>query len=171
MKCKHKRGRARLRRLWLHLHLWIGLSVGTLMVVIGLSGSMLVWRDGLEKLNNPARYAVTAGRGLLPPSTYVGNAAASLGHSIQPETIRYPEGSRSPVTVSAREGTSACPTPDAPRATLDGEDDGSHLADWPASDDGDARWLRHCAVAAVARRASDVPEARPGQRKLTGAHK
>ena len=51
----NKDGAARLRRLWLNVHLWSGLSVGVLLVALGLSGSLLVWRDSLDRLGNPAR--------------------------------------------------------------------------------------------------------------------
>ena len=98
----NKDGAARLRRLWLNVHLWSGLSVGVLLVALGLSGSLLVWRDSLDRLGNPARYAVTAGNPALPASAYLANAAAALGGGFAPQTLRYPEGDGSPVVVQAR---------------------------------------------------------------------
>jgi len=103
----NRNGAARLRRLWLSLHLWTGLSVGVLLVALGLSGSLLVWRDSLDRLGNPARYAVTAGNPALPPSVYLANAAAALGNGFAPQTIRYPEGDGSPVVVQARNAGNA----------------------------------------------------------------
>lgn len=44
---------ARLRRVWLKLHRWIGLSVGLLFVVIGLTGSVLVFDHAIDEWLNP----------------------------------------------------------------------------------------------------------------------
>ena len=52
---------ARLRRLWLNVHFWIGLGLALLLLPISLSGALLVWHDHLDALINPARYAVTQG--------------------------------------------------------------------------------------------------------------
>ena len=60
---------ARLRRLWLNIHLWIGLGLAVLLVPISLSGALLVWHDHLDALINPARYAVTDGQALPPIGT------------------------------------------------------------------------------------------------------
>src|SRR5260370_27280384 len=42
------------RSLLLQLHLWLGLSVGALLVLIGLSGSAMIFRFELERLCFPA---------------------------------------------------------------------------------------------------------------------
>lgn len=48
------------RRVWLRLHLYLGLSVGALLVVVGLTGSALVFMNELDAWLNPDLLAVTA---------------------------------------------------------------------------------------------------------------
>lgn len=48
------------RRVWLRLHLYLGLSVGALLVVVGLSGSALVFMNELDAWLNPDLLTVTA---------------------------------------------------------------------------------------------------------------
>ena len=43
----------RLRKLWLQVHRWIGLTVGLLFVLIGLTGSLLVFEHPLDAWLNP----------------------------------------------------------------------------------------------------------------------
>lgn len=44
---------ARLRRIWLTIHRWLGLTVGLLFVLLGLSGSVLVFHRGIDEWLNP----------------------------------------------------------------------------------------------------------------------
>lgn len=44
------------RKYWLKVHLWLGLSVGLILAVIGLSGSALVFWQELDRALNPALY-------------------------------------------------------------------------------------------------------------------
>ena len=94
---------ARLRRIWLNVHLWIGVGLAVLLVPIGLSGSFLVWHDAIDPWLYPARYAVSAGDRTLPASEYVASASKALGANLAPVVVRFPEGKSSPVTVQARE--------------------------------------------------------------------
>ena len=93
---------ARLRRLWLNIHLWIGLGLAVLLVPVSLSGALLVWHDHLDALVNPDRYAVTAGPAQAP-SAMLASAAAALGPGFEPIVVRMPEGAGWPATVMARE--------------------------------------------------------------------
>ncbi len=93
----------RLRRVFVQIHLWLGLGLAVLLVPIGLSGAALVWHDQLDALIHPARYAATAGPSL-PLSRLVARASASLERGFQPVALRMPEGEGWPATVSAREG-------------------------------------------------------------------
>lgn len=45
---------ARWRQRWLALHLWLGLSLGALLVVLGLTGSLLVFYTQIDGWLNPA---------------------------------------------------------------------------------------------------------------------
>ena len=59
---------ARLRRIWLNIHLWLGLGLALLLVPVGLSGSLLVWQDHVDALINPSRYTVSPGPAASPSS-------------------------------------------------------------------------------------------------------
>jgi uncharacterized iron-regulated membrane protein len=45
----------RLRRVWVQIHLWLGIGLAILLVPISLSGAALVWHDHLDALINPSR--------------------------------------------------------------------------------------------------------------------
>lgn len=49
------------RRLWALAHLWLGLVAGTAFVLIGLSGSLLAFREEIDAWLNPALYRSTGG--------------------------------------------------------------------------------------------------------------
>lgn len=51
----------RLRKLWLQLHRWIGLTVGLLFVLIGITGSLLVFEHPLDAWLNPEVLRVEEG--------------------------------------------------------------------------------------------------------------
>ncbi|MBX9847567.1 MAG: PepSY domain-containing protein [Xanthobacteraceae bacterium] len=93
----------RLRRVWLQIHLWLGIGLAVLLVPVSLSGAALVWHDHLDALTSPGRYAATAGEPL-PPSQLVQRAAAVLEPGFQPVAVRMPESAGWPATVTAREG-------------------------------------------------------------------
>ena len=41
------------RRLWLSIHLYLGLSIGALLVLLGLTGSILVFYLDIDQIINP----------------------------------------------------------------------------------------------------------------------
>lgn len=94
----------RLRRLWLKLHLWLGIGLGALLVPIGLSGSFLVWHDHFDRLISPRRYAVTSGISgeMLAASALLASATTALGRGFEPIAVRWPEEAGWPATVVAR---------------------------------------------------------------------
>src|SRR3954464_8830095 len=87
----------RLRRLWLNVHLCIGLGIAVLLVPVSLSGAVLVWHDQLEAVLNPDRYAVTQGTAQ-PPAALLKSAQAALGDGFEPVAVRMPEDAGSPAT-------------------------------------------------------------------------
>jgi uncharacterized iron-regulated membrane protein len=93
----------RLRRVFVQIHLWLGIGLAILLVPISLSGAALVWHDQFDALIHPARYAATTGQSL-PPSQLVARASAALERGFQPIALRMPESDGWPATVSAREG-------------------------------------------------------------------
>jgi uncharacterized iron-regulated membrane protein len=95
---------AALRRLWLTVHLWIGLGLALLLIPISMSGALLVLRDPIEALINPQRYAVSGADLPLPPSAYLAMAAKAVAGDpadLRPSMLRYPEQGR-PVQVTTR---------------------------------------------------------------------
>ena len=91
----------RLRGLWFQVHKWIGLTLALLIVPISLSGAALVWHDGLDRLVNPDRYAVSSGATTQPASAYVAAAQSALGSAPRIASLRYPEHGAGPVVVTA----------------------------------------------------------------------
>jgi uncharacterized iron-regulated membrane protein len=92
----------RLRRLWLNIHLCIGIGVAVLLVPISLSGALLVWHDQIDALIHPDRYAVTQGTAQ-PPSALLASAGVALGSGFVPVAVRMPDSAGWPATVTARE--------------------------------------------------------------------
>lgn len=92
---------ARLRQLWLDIHLWIG--VGLLVAILPLSatGAALVWREGLDRLINPQRYAVS-GAATRPLTDYVSAGAKALDGKAVVTGLRLPAREGEPVIVTAR---------------------------------------------------------------------
>jgi len=88
------------RRLWLQVHLWLGLTLGAIGIVVGLSGSFLVYDHEIDVWLNPQRYAVSGSE----PSHSLAEYAASVRQAVPGARIvgiRMPEDG-GPVIVTAR---------------------------------------------------------------------
>lgn len=94
--------RLTMRSLWFNIHLWIGVGLGLIMILLGLTGAILVWHDPLIAAMNPNRYAVSAEPAKLPPSAYANAAASAFGPDLNVMTVRLPETPGEPVVVMAR---------------------------------------------------------------------
>lgn len=91
------------RGVWRNIHLWIGLGLFVVLAPLGLTGSLLVWDDGLDKLAHPARYAVTASGGAHEtpaPGVYLAAAARAFGARAVPAQLRMPKQPGLPATVT-----------------------------------------------------------------------
>ena len=64
---------ATVRSAMFQIHMWVGLILGVLLVLVSLSGSILVYDDKLAEMLNPAPKANTAGMRL--PLTFIADAA------------------------------------------------------------------------------------------------
>ena len=100
--------KVRWRRAWFQVHKWIGLVLAALIVPLSLSGAALVWREPLDRLLHPARYAVT-GSAVRPPDDYVRAAAPQLQPGERVAQLSTPiEGPAvlfaAPASASARPG-------------------------------------------------------------------
>jgi uncharacterized iron-regulated membrane protein len=99
------RPRASKRSLLLGLHLWLGLSLGALLVLIGLSGSALIFRYELERLIVPS---LTHTSSQVSTAYLIGNLDACMGaaQAINPhKTVRsvrlpvHPDGTLEWLTI------------------------------------------------------------------------
>lgn len=88
------------RRLWFQVHKWIGLILAVLIIPLCLTGSALVWHDGLDRLLNAQRYATT-GSATLPVAAYAEAARGVIRPGDRLATLRLPEHPGDPVVVAA----------------------------------------------------------------------
>lgn len=96
---------AKLRRLWLNVHLWLGVGLALLLIPISVSGGLLVFHDELDAILNPKRYAVTGAEVAQPASTYLARAAEAVAGepgNFVTTGLRYPDEPGAPVRVMAR---------------------------------------------------------------------
>jgi uncharacterized iron-regulated membrane protein len=100
-----KPNRGSLRGLWLQIHLWLGLTLGVVGALIGLSGSILVYDHAIDAWLNPQRYAISGAQIALPFSEYAEHAAQALDGRVRPTAIRLPDSEDGPVIVFARAGS------------------------------------------------------------------
>ncbi len=93
-----------LRAVLLQVHLWTGLVLGLVFVALGLTGSILVYRDGIENLLAPAPHASAAGT---PQSLDALIAAAREGSGAPKRAsaaITLPEDAGEPAIVRFQSG-------------------------------------------------------------------
>ena len=91
-----------MRNAWLQVHLWLGLTLGAIGVVIGLTGSALVFDHPLDAWLNPSRYAVSGPRAALSFAEYSASAAKALEDRARLVNLRLPEEEGLPVVALAR---------------------------------------------------------------------
>jgi uncharacterized iron-regulated membrane protein len=77
------RPRKRPKELWIKLHLYLGLGLGSLFALLSLAGSLTVYADELDRWVNPALFA----------SEGTGSASLAPGALIAAATQRAPNGS------------------------------------------------------------------------------
>ncbi len=99
----------RLRAFWVQVHLWLGLTLGTVGVLIGLSGSILVYDHEIDAQLNPQRYAISGPQIALPYAEYAQRAEAALEGRARATGIRLPDQAPGPVMVFARAKADAGP--------------------------------------------------------------
>ena len=94
-----------LRGVWVQVHLWLGLTLGVVGALIGLSGSVLVYDHEIDAVINPQRHAITGANIALPFADYAKRATQALGGDARPAGMRLPDTEDGPVTVFARSGS------------------------------------------------------------------
>jgi uncharacterized iron-regulated membrane protein len=94
--------RLELRRVWVQIHLWLGLTLGILGALIGVTGSLLIYDHAIDGWLNPQRYqtsGVEVGQGY---GDYARKAAAVVGEGARPLNVRLPDAPGMPVVVFVR---------------------------------------------------------------------
>lgn len=93
---------ARLRRLWLDLHLWIGVGLLVLLIPVSVTGSALVWHDALDRMLYAERYAVSGPEARLPVAAYAAAAEGAFAGRATLTQIRLPQNAGDPVVAVGR---------------------------------------------------------------------
>lgn len=79
-----------LRRFWIQVHLVIGLTAGAVFVVMGLSGSVLVFYQGLDRWLNPQQLTASSGEKWKPLDELVASAQAAEPTRKGPAALEWP---------------------------------------------------------------------------------
>jgi len=93
---------ARLRRLWLTLHLWLGVGLMVALVPLSVSGALLVWHDALDRELYASRYAVSGPAATQPASAYAAAAQAAFAGRATLTQLRLPQKPGDPVVAVGR---------------------------------------------------------------------
>src|SRR5262249_30248724 len=95
------------RAIWLQVHLWLGLSLGAIGALLGISGSVLVYGTEIDAWLNPQRYSISGERIALPLAEYVKRATSAREGRSRPGAIRLPDRESGPVIVLLRGSANA----------------------------------------------------------------
>lgn len=93
---------SRLRRLWLDVHLWIGVGLLIVLIPLSVTGAILVWHDQLDRALHAERYAITGPAASQPIQAYAGAAEAAFGGRAQLTQLRLPQKAGDPVVAVGR---------------------------------------------------------------------
>ncbi len=91
-----------MRRLWVQIHLWLGWTLGAIGIVIGLSGSFLVYDHEIDAWLNPQRYAVSGPQASLGFAEYAASARQAVPGA-RVAGMRMPGAEGGPVVVTTRQ--------------------------------------------------------------------
>jgi uncharacterized iron-regulated membrane protein len=94
--------RIELRRIWVQIHLWLGLTLGVLGAGLGVTGSLLVFDQAIDARLNPQRYATSGSQVALPFADYAQRAALAVGKGGRALNMRFPQADGTPVVVFVR---------------------------------------------------------------------
>jgi len=90
-----------LRNAWVQLHLWLGLTLGVIGALLGLSGCVLVYDHAVDAYLHPSRYAISGAQVALPIAEYAQRAEAALGGA-RVLSLRFAERQAEPVVAIMR---------------------------------------------------------------------
>jgi len=93
---------ARLRRLWLDVHLWLGVGLMVVLIPLSVSGAILVWHDALDHALYANRYAVSGPEASQPVTAYAAAADRAFAGQAVLTQIRLPQKPGDPVVAVGR---------------------------------------------------------------------
>ncbi len=93
---------ARLRRIWLDMHLWLGVGLMVALIPLSVSGSILVWHDALDHALYASRYAVSGPAATQPLTAYAAAAEQGFAGRAKLTQIRLPQKAGDPVVAMGR---------------------------------------------------------------------
>ena len=91
-----------MRATWVQVHLWLGLTLGVVGALLGISGCILVYDHEIDAWLHPARYDVSGSDIAFKVSDYVRIAEAALGGKARASMVRLPDREIGPIIVFAR---------------------------------------------------------------------
>ena len=93
---------SRTRAFWVQVHLWLGLTLGVIGALLGISGCILVYDHEIDEWLHPARYAVTGTGAALKIADYARIAEKDAGDKARAAMVRLPDRETGPVIVFVR---------------------------------------------------------------------
>jgi uncharacterized iron-regulated membrane protein len=156
------------RIVWRYLHLWIGVGCGLFLLILGVSGSVLLFAPELDKITRSALYATHDGAVAQPLATYIDVARRAVPNG-DPATIRWPAGPGQPMTVLLRLQADHKPRGEAADAGTSGTPEHHrHRADAAAAAEQQDHGARH--DDGPARRADQGQGSRGGRPRMLMAY-
>lgn len=95
------------RRIWIQIHLVIGLTAGAVFVVMGLSGSVLVFYQGLDRWLNPQQLTASSGETWKPLDELVAAAQGAEPRRKGPAALEWPYDDRGALVFWFKEPATA----------------------------------------------------------------
>jgi uncharacterized iron-regulated membrane protein len=90
------------RKVWVQIHLWLGLTFGIVGALLGVTGSVLVYDRVIDGWLNPGRYRVTGELVALHLADYAQRAEAAVGGDARAINLRLPDEAGTPVIALVR---------------------------------------------------------------------
>lgn len=94
--------RHRWRNAWLQVHLWLGLTLGGVGALLGISGSLLVYDDAIDGWLHPARHAISGPAAGLTMPQLAKRAEEAVGAGARATGVRMPDLEPGAVVVFVR---------------------------------------------------------------------
>lgn len=82
---------AGLRTFWLQVHSWLGIVLFLVLMPLGLTGSLLILRESIDRMSHPARYAVSHDGPRASLETLAASARAAAGPDKRLSGLRLPD--------------------------------------------------------------------------------